>query len=244
LDAILKEPPQPNRPETSKKATRDAVLRTLKRFWKWGRIRYGLGTNPCADIEYVGTKSRKERLYYPDLELLGAALLRSKNPYRWGVIIPLLCGGRIGSLENIEQGRYDTIKRRYEFQDVEGVKDLDYLYVSPEAKWCLEQLPRISGPLIRTAWEEIREDAKFDRTLWRHDFRRTFKSLGSDIGEDHIKLEVLIGHKLGGVTAIYHHNDWKVLGEVNDRVCSALWKAMKLPPVVTAKVKGGKPKQP
>ncbi len=229
LDDILIEPTKGGKP---KKSTYNSVLRTLKRFYKWGRVRYGLGPTPCTDIEFMGIRGRKERLYYPDLELLGAALMRSEHQYRWGVIVPLLCGGRIGSLENIEQGRYDSVKRRYEFQDVEGTKDLDYLYISPHTQWCLDQLPRISPALIRTAWEQIREDAKFDRLIWRHDFRRTFRSLGSDIEEDHIKLECLIGHSLGTLGEIYHHNDWKVLGEVNDRVCLKLWESMKLPKLI------------
>jgi hypothetical protein len=182
-----------------------------------------------VDIEYLNIKGRKERLYEEDLEKLGASVMKSTDLYKWGVIIPLLVGGRIGSLENIEQGRYDSVKRRYEFQDVDGTKGLEYLYASPHMQWCLSQLPRVSPALIRTAWEAIREDANFGRRIIRHDFRATYRSVGSDLGEDFAKVEVLIGHSLGTVVDLYHFNHWRVLGEVNDKVSAELWKMMKLP---------------
>ena len=212
-------------------ATRNSCQRTLSRLFEYGLDRY-LGcpeVNPCHKIEYLRLDSRSVRLFEDELKELGAAVKKSNHLYRWGVIIPLLCGGRIGALEQIGMGRFDKARRVVEFGGIEGVKDLKTLYLSPEALWCWKQLPRISPALIRQAWEVIRVTAGFNNEIRRHDFRRTFKSVGADIKANHLHVELLIGHKLGKIVETYLQADWRPLQETNDTISAHLWKLMKLP---------------
>jgi hypothetical protein len=220
-------------------ATRNSCQRTLSRLFEYGQDRYEgcPEINPCHGIEYVPLKPRQVRLYAEELKALGDAVKRSKHLYRWGVIVPLLCGGRIGALEQISMGHFDKKKRLVEFNGVEGVKNLKTLHLSPEALWCWEQLPRVSASLIREAWEEIRVAAGFGNDFRRHDFRRTFKSVGADIKVNHLHVELLIGHSLGRIVETYLVADWQPLQETNDKVSKHLWRLMKLPALTQKKGK-------
>ena len=206
----------------------NSVQRTVSKLYNWGHKRIdGICPNPVYLHPFFPTKKRQERLYEEDMVKLSIAFQESQHPHKWGVPFVLLCGGRIGVLEQIEHGRWDATKRRLEFQEgVDGVKGLQFAYLCTEAIKCWEKLPRISPALLREAWEEIRDAANFGRRVIRHDLRRTFKSFGSDWGEGHIQLEILMGHSLGVIADTYHVQDWKVLQGVSDRVGKRIWKLL------------------
>jgi hypothetical protein len=116
LDAIVLE---------GHKATRNAVHRTLSCFIGWAKARIP-GTpkaNPCKEVKYLRLPKRDVRLYREELPVLGKAVRGSTHLYRYGTIIPLLCGGRVGSLEKIEEGHLDKLRQRVEYSVLqEGVK--------------------------------------------------------------------------------------------------------------------------
>lgn len=221
------------------KATRNAVHRTLSCFLGWAKSRIP-GTpkaNPCREIRYLKGPSRDVRLYKEELPLLGKAVMASTHLYRWGTIIPLLCGGRIGALEHIEEGRWEPEKQRVEFSETqEGVKKLKYLYVSPECRWCWAQLPRISPALIRESWEEIRASAEFGKHIVRHDFRRSWRDRAQGENIEHSVAELLMGHTLG-VASIYLEGDWETMSHANNKVSAAIWKLMGFKPLTKSRAK-------
>gem|GEM_PF-6156028 len=209
------------------------------------------GENPCKRVERVPISKRSRTFTASEYETINATIQKHIGPL--GITqdmadIIYLCaysGMRIGEVcsirwANINWDTHCILVQEHKTAKASGDKLVPinsamervikgrktrtlnaWLFPSTRAK-CGHKTIFVSGD----AWEFIRAKAYLaDTTL--HDFRRTFSTIGVDLGYSPGVMDELLGHKLPGVQSHYVHlTVGGILAEASEAVSSWIDAAM------------------
>ena len=175
------------------------------------------GKNPCRGVEVIGAKDRHRVITPDEFARIGAALGDSQN----ADIVRLLAysGLRVGEalcLPKVDvdlDGRVLTVKE-HKTKKTMPIKILPInaamtevfsaqaVYLGPWVFRGLKGSHRKYASLQKW-FAEIMVTLGLDITM--HDFRRTFETVGVELGFPPGDMDVLVGHKLPGMQATYIH---------------------------------------
>ena len=176
------------------------------------------GSNPCNGVKIVGAKERTRIYTAEELARIEAALGQSEN----AAVIRLLAfsGMRISETCALERTWANLETKALSIHEHKTRKTMGVKVIPINA--AMEGVIRSSqagrlGPWIfrglkgthRQAvtvqcwWAVLAKSIGIDGTL--HDFRRTFQTVGVELGFPPGDMDVLVGHKLPGMQATYVH---------------------------------------
>lgn len=199
----------------------------LSRMFNWASRRYDV-LNPVTGHEKETETPRNIILSDPQIKKLGEVFQASHDPYKWAIILPLLCGARRGAVEHMSQGTWDGKIIRYP-AGLDGVKGCEALFLNDPAMFAVSQLPvpvttapaketaeeaetriRRVHEALKRCWERMRLDAGFvvkdepkEEDPGLHDLRRTFSTKGIAMKLSPILIDVLQDHSQGKIRDTY-----------------------------------------
>jgi integrase len=184
----------------------------LGRMFRWAsrRVQALEGKpNPVLGHERNKETAREDRLTEAQIMAVGEAL-RSARPdwgpsayaARFGPIFQLLTGVRLGVLLTARPEHLHPDEHLLRFPpDLAGVKGCRRVYLCSAS---IQLLPKLPLPLgreaVRAAWYHLRPEDFKGRT---HDLRRTWSSVGMDLGIDAGIIDLLLGHSQGKIRDTY-----------------------------------------
>jgi len=175
------------------------------------------GKNPCRGVEVIGAKARARVIRPEEYEMINAAIGDSQN----AAILRLLAysGMRVGETLALPKAAVDLGSRVLTITDHKTVRSMavKVLPINEAMAGILQAQNDHLGPWVfrglkgghrryaalQAWWAGIAASLKLDITL--HDFRRTFQTVGVELGFPPGDMDVLAGHKLPGMQATYIH---------------------------------------
>jgi len=184
--------------------TANRVKALLSKLFNWARRRYkeleGVA-NPVQGHEHHEETARESRLSEADLKVLGERYRTSQDPLRHPLALLLLTGARAGVVLELAEVNRSPEEKMLRFEaKAPGLKGCRAVYLCGSAVKLLPSIPTLvdRGALWR-AWLRLRGD--FDCSI--HDLRRTFASVGADLGRDEAVVDALLGHSRGRIKDTY-----------------------------------------
>jgi integrase len=190
------------------------------------------GLNPCTDVERSTVKARDRvlttdeyaRAFTAMVELLDAGKLNRDDAD--AILLTAYSGMRPGEPVAIQWPNVDLETRTLAITDHKTVKKMGTKYIpingpmeqvfrSRQSQTIWAQNPWVFRSIragtthrrlcaVEVAWRAIAERAGIEGTVL-HDLRRTFSTIGVDLGYSHGVMDDLLGHKLPGVQSVYIH---------------------------------------
>jgi integrase len=199
------------------------VWTTLNKMQNWGHRRFEVLhrlPNPCTGYEKGEEKPEVARLTEAEIRRLGEAWRVSADPRKYAVLFPLLTGCRRGALLCLDQGVIKREEKVIEWpEDVDGMKGTTKIYVPTSAWPVLDKIPEgVTTEVMAKAWIKLRKAAKVDCSI--HDLRRTFASVGTDLGISQHLIEALIhtGGETNKLIKIYQIVGEEKLAETAEKI--------------------------
>ena len=157
----------------------------LNKMHGWGQRRFNVlhdKPNPCQGYERQAEETDVRRLTEDEICRVGEAFRVSHDPRRFPAVFQLLTGCRRGALLCLGQATVHRDAKVIEWPEkTQGMKLTTKVYVPTSAWPIFDKLPKkITPTILQKAWERLRSAAKVDGS--GHDLRRTFNSVGADLG--------------------------------------------------------------
>lgn len=217
--------------------TANRVKALVSKMFNWARRRVdslsGVA-NPATGYERHAETPRERRLSEAEVIRLGEEYRKSPDPLRAVALFLLLTGSREGVAFNLrpENKFPDEGLLRFEPR-TPGLKGCRKVYFSRTAASLLEKFPTVvvKRSLWRS-WSEFRDDAGLgpkplkkgavprteDKGVSLHDLRRSWSSIGVDLGHDGGVVDAVQGHSIGKIRGTYQQRSDPVLAKVAEEI--------------------------
>jgi integrase len=181
------------------------------------------------------------RMYPDEIKRLGKAWAASRDPHKWAIIMPLLTGCRKGAVQNIHRGWTDNEASAIHFpKKAPGLKGCKIVYLPSVMLEHIDQVGlHLTSTITKKSWNTLREAAELDKipvpaakhvegepttyAITLHDCRRTFMSMGLDLGHDENTMDALLGHSRGKMKDTYGVRADPTLQALAEEVGSHIW---------------------
>lgn len=196
----------------------------LSKAYNWARRRpeYLDIPNPVLGHQRNKETPRADRLFDDGIRKLGKAWRASTDPLKDVCIWPLIVGCRKSAALKVGMGVLNEKNRTLTFGDVDDLKGCEVIYIPKCALEMTKKLPPetdLEGH--KRAWRRLRKASGVSETT--HDLRRTFESIGADIGQDANVMHMLTGHSLGKLMDTYLVLSGSTLQGAADKVGLHIW---------------------
>lgn len=211
----------------------------LRRLFNWavGVNEFGLVTSPVVALrpsDLIGRKVAKDRILTNDeLRAVWTACDEVGHPYGPAIRMLILTGQRLREVANAPLAEFDLANKVWVIDGgrMKGDHGVHLVPLAPDVTRLLEGQPQFAGGQFAfstdgrrpvNGWSRAKErldklSKVEDWTL--HDIRRTMRSHLSALPiEEHVR-EMMIGHKIGGIKAVYDRH----LYEAEKRAGFELW---------------------
>ncbi len=217
LDSLRATPVQANK-----------IRSVLSKMFTWAtrRIEALAGKpNPVVGHERNQEHAREVRLTEDQIRQVGEALRDGTGwgqkawRARWAIVLIMLTGARRGAVMCMAEEHQHPDEHLIRFPArLPGAKGTRLIYLCAAACKVLPQVPLgLDRENLRGAWRKLCPPG-CNATL--HDLRRTFASVGADLGHDEAVIDALLGHSRGKLRDTYvRRADGTLLG-VADQIGS------------------------
>lgn len=194
------------------------VLATTKSMLSWAVRQGHIDESPASKLDMVHREQPRDRVLY-NAELVAVWNAAGACGYPWGPFyqLAILTGARRSELAGIRRSEIDLQAKVWTIPR-ERAKNGDPQHV-PLGATAISILEGVSGdgdfmlsgngrrPVSGFSKAQARIQQLSGTSGWSlHDLRRTFRTKLAELKVPHEVAERLIGHRLGGVAAIYNHH--------------------------------------
>lgn len=222
----------------------------ISKMVNWARIPFeevaANMINPAQGQTRNEETPRDRRMSEAEIRALGKAYKAAKEPLAHVPIFLLLTGAREGAVLHLklEYHRADLGLLAYP-PKLPGLKGATKVFL---CKTATDLLPRLPLPVLHRSlwrsWGPLRSKAKLGEGegenplgVSLHDLRRTFASVGADLGYSDEIINALLGHSAGKITGTYIVRGDPVLSEVSEAIGNHISVLLGLVKPVKAKAK-------
>jgi len=157
----------------------------LNKMHGWGQRHFAVlheKPNPCQGYERQHEETDVDRLTEDEIRRVGEAFRASTDPRKFAVIFPLLTGCRRGAMLCMSLGSVNREQKTIDWpKKTPGMKGTTRVHVPTSAWPIFDKLPsKITPEIMFKGRVKLLAAAKVDVT--GHDLRRTFNSVGADLG--------------------------------------------------------------
>lgn len=198
----------------------------LSKVFNWAGLRFpDISGNHTKGFERHTETARERRMTEEEIRHLGELYRETMEPLQTAAIFLLLTGAREGVVLNMVKDHQFPEEGLLRFPlGMDGLKGCRRVYLSRTAKSLLGKFPH---PVLKRSlwrsWTKLREKAGIGQAnpegaVSLHDLRRTFGSVGVDLGHDEAVVDALLGHSRGKMKDTYLRRSDPVLAQVAEEI--------------------------
>lgn len=225
--------------------TANRLRALISKFSNWAiaerdEIKQNLTTGYVKAVE-DSEEEEGNRMFPDEIKRLGKAWAASRDPHKWAIIMPLLTGCRKGAVQNIHMRNNDCVAPVISFpRKVGGLKGCKIVYLPSVMLEHIDQVGlHLTNTITKKSWTTLRKAAELDKipvpavkqvegepttyAITLHDCRRTFMSIGLDLGHDENLMDALLGHSRGKMKDTYGVRADPTLLALAEEVGSHIW---------------------
>ncbi len=202
------------------------VKALLSKMFNWADLRFpDITGNLTKGFERHTETARERRMTEEEIRELGKAYAQAREPLQTAAIFLLLTGAREGVVLHMTKDHQFPEEGLLRFPaGMDGLKGCRRVYLSTTAKELMGQIP---APVLKRSlwrsWTKLRDVAKIGGkcaagAVSLHDLRRTFGSIGVDLGHDEAVVDALLGHSRGRIKDTYLRRSDPVLAQVAEEI--------------------------
>jgi integrase len=198
----------------------------LSKMFNWAGLRFpDITANHTKGFERHTEKARERRMTEEEIRKLGKCYRGTREPLQTAAIFLLLTGAREGVVLHMTKDHQFPEEGLLRFPPgMSGLKGCRRIYLSRTAKSLLETIPQlVLKRSLWRSWVKLREKSEIGRSnpdgaVSLHDLRRTFGSIGVDLGHDEAVVDALLGHSRGKIKDTYLRRSDPVLAQVAEEI--------------------------
>jgi integrase len=202
------------------------VKSLLSKMFNWAGLRFpAISGNHTKGFERHTETARERRMSDKEIRTLGKFYREAREPLQTAAIFLLLTGAREGVVLHMTKEHQFPEEGLLRFPaGMDGLKGCRRVYLSRTAKSLLEKItqPTLKRSLWRS-WTKLRDKAGIgprnpEGAVSLHDLRRTFGSIGVDLGHDEAVVDALLGHSRGKIKDTCLRRSDPVLAQVAEEI--------------------------